>query len=291
VEIKKAVIPIAGKGTRFLPATKQISKEIIPILNVPMIQYVVEEVISAGIEEIIFITSEGKEELEQYFKRNYKLEKFLEENNKLKELELIQKIGSMAEFRTVTQKEQLGLGHAVLMAKSEIQEDLFAVVLGDDLCLNEKPVIKQLMDVSKEYDNASVIGVMEVERKQTQKYGIISGKHINEKTLIMDKMVEKPKPELAPTNLATPGRYVLNTEIFNILEKSEKGVGGEIQLTDAINKLCESEKVLAHIFTGDRFDTGNIRGYLDATIEFALRDPNLRQYTLELLNKKIKENK
>ncbi|MGK0367174.1 MAG: UTP--glucose-1-phosphate uridylyltransferase [Thermoproteota archaeon] len=291
MEIKKAVIPIAGKGTRFLPATKQISKEIIPILNVPMIQYVVEEVISAGIEEIIFITSEGKEELEQYFKRNYKLEKFLEENNKLKELELIQKIGSMAEFRTVTQKEQLGLGHAVLMAKSEIQEDLFAVVLGDDLCLNEKPVIKQLMDVSKEYDNASVIGVMEVERKQTQKYGIISGKHINEKTLIMDKMVEKPKPELAPTNLATPGRYVLNTEIFNILEKSEKGVGGEIQLTDAINKLCESEKVLAHIFTGDRFDTGNIRGYLDATIEFALRDPNLRQYTLELLNKKIKENK
>lgn len=276
MRIRKAIIPIAGKGTRFLPATKEIAKEIIPIINVPMIHYVVQEAVEAGIEKIIFVTSSGKFAVEDYFDRNQELEAFLERNNKTKELELIRKIGSMVDVSSVRQKEQLGLGHAVLMAKNMVENEPFAVLLGDDIVMNNVPAIKQLMNVSVENEGAPVIGVMEVPQQDTAKYGIVKGERVNDRTLKMTGMVEKPAPKDAPTNLATPGRYILTPDIFDILEKIPRGAGNEYQLTDAINVLCQKKNVFAYKFQGERFDTGNIIGYLDATIDFALKDPQLR---------------
>ena len=283
MKIKKAIIPIAGKGTRFLPATKEIAKEIIPIINVPMIHYIVQEAVEAGIEQIIFVTSSGKFSVEDYFDRNLELEAYLERNNKIKELELVRKIGSMVEITAVRQKEQLGLGHAVLMAKNMVEGEPFAVLLGDDIVINPKPAIQQLMEVSVQNDGANVIGVMEVPKEETAKYGIVKGEVINERTLRMTGMVEKPKPEDAPTNLATPGRYILTPEIFGILEKIPRGAGNEYQLTDAINILCQKKNVFAYKFEGERFDTGNIHGYLDATIDFALKDPAIKEKFIESL--------
>lgn len=276
MKIRKAIIPIAGKGTRFLPATKEIAKEILPIINVPMIHYVVQEAVDAGIEQIIFVTATGKVSIENYFDRNLELENFLEKNNKLKELELIRKIGTMVSVTSVRQKEQLGLGHAVLMAKDMIGDEPFAVLLGDDLVINSNPATKQLMDVSLKNNGATVIGVMEVPKAETSKYGIVKGDVIDERTLRMRGMVEKPKPEEAPTNLATPGRYILTPEIFSILETIPRGAGNEYQLTDAINVLCQQKSVFAYKFEGERFDTGSIAGYLDATIDFALKDLAIR---------------
>lgn len=289
MKIKKAIIPIAGKGTRFLPATKQMAKEIIPILNIPMIHYVVEEAVNSGIEQIIFITAYGKEPVENYFDRNFDLEMFLEKQGKFKELELIQKIGKMVEITTVRQKEQLGLGHAVLMAKRIAHDENFAVLLGDDIILSEKPVTKQLMEISDKKKDASVIGVMQVSKEATSSYGIVDGNRLDDRLLRMSDMIEKPRPDEAPTNLATPGRYILTPEIFDILESIPRGAGGEFQLTDAIQKLCKQKDVYAYEFEGDRFDTGNIEGYLDATVEFALRDPSMKKYTLELLASKLKK--
>lgn len=277
MRIRKAIIPIAGKGTRFLPATKEIAKEIIPIINVPMIHYIVKEACEAGIEQVIFVTASGKFAVEDYFDRNQELEAFLERNNKMKELELIRKIGSMVDVTSVRQKEQLGLGHAVLCAKSMIGDEPFAVLLGDDIVINDKnPAIKQLIDLSVKNSGASVIGVMEVPKDQTSKYGIVKGDIVDERTLRMTGMVEKPKPEDAPTNLATPGRYVLSPEIFEILENIPRGAGNEYQLTDAISVLCQKRDVFAYKFEGERFDTGSLPGYLDATIDFALKDPAIR---------------
>lgn len=287
MKIRKAIIPIAGKGTRFLPATKEIAKEIIPIINVPMIHYIVQEAVDAGIEEIIFVTSSRKFAVEDYFDRNLELETFLEKNNKLKELELIRKIGTMVSVTSVRQKEQLGLGHAVLCAKSMVGNEPFAVLLGDDIVVNQNPAIKQLMDASLAHKGASVIGVMEVPKQDTLKYGIVKGEIVDEKTLRMTGMVEKPKPEDAPTNLATPGRYVLTPEIFEILETIPRGAGNEYQLTDAINVLCQNKNVFAYRFEGERFDTGSLPGYLDATIDFALKDPATQKHFIEALKVRL----
>jgi UTP--glucose-1-phosphate uridylyltransferase len=283
MKIKKAIIPIAGKGTRFLPATKEIAKEIIPIINVPMIHYIVQEAVEAGIEQIIFVTSSGKFSVEDYFDRNLELEAYLERNNKLAELEMVRRIGSMVEITSVRQKEQLGLGHAVLMAKSMVEGEPFAVLLGDDIVVNPLPAIKQLMEVSVKNEGATVIGVMEVPKEDTAKYGIVKGEVIDNRTLRMTGMVEKPRPEDAPTNLATPGRYILTPEIFEILEKIPRGAGNEYQLTDAINVLCQRKNVYAYKFEGERFDTGNIHGYLDATIDFALKDPQIKEKFIQSL--------
>ena len=289
MKIKKAIIPIAGKGTRFLPATKEIAKEIIPIINVPMIHYIVQEAVDAGIEQIIFVTSSGKFSVEDYFDRNLELEAYLERNNKTKELELIRKIGSMVEITAVRQKEQLGLGHAVLMAKSMVEGEPFAVLLGDDIVINPKPAIQQLMEVSLKYDGAPVIGVMEVPKADTTKYGIVKGEVLDERTLKMTGMVEKPKPENAPTNLATPGRYILTPEIFEILQTIPRGAGNEYQLTDAINILCQRKPVYAYKFEGERFDTGNVHGYLDATVDFALKDPETREKFIQSIQHRMKK--
>lgn len=289
MKVTKAVIPIAGKGTRFLPATKALAKEIIPIINKPMIHYVVEEAQAAGIKELIFVTSHGKEAVENYFDRNLELEEFLKAHNKNTEYEMIKGIGSMVDIITVRQKEQLGLGHAILQAEPLIGNEAFAVLLGDDLILSPTSVTKQLMDVSKNLDDAPVIGVMEVPKEDTKKYGIVDGLFIknSQKTLKMSQMVEKPDPSKAPTNLATPGRYILNKEIFQYLKQIPRGAGGEYQLTDAINMMASKREVYAHIFDGDRFDTGNVLGYLDATVEFALRDPELKKEMLKILTKRL----
>ncbi len=290
MKIRKAIIPIAGKGTRFLPATKEIAKEIIPIINVPMIHYIVQEACEAGIEQVIFVTASGKFAVEDYFDRNQELEAFLERNNKMKELDLIRRIGSMMDVTSVRQKEQLGLGHAVLCAKNMIGDEPFAILLGDDIVINKNPAIKQLMDCSLVNGGAPVIGVMEVPKSETNKYGIVSGDIVDEKTLRMTGMVEKPKPEDAPTNLATPGRYVLTPEIFGILEKIPRGAQNEYQLTDAINVLCQQRDVFAYRFEGERYDTGNVHGYLDATIDFALKDPEIRDKFLASFKSRLVKN-
>lgn len=287
MKIRKAVIPVAGKGTRFLPATKQIPKEMIPIINLPMIHYVVEEAILSGIEQVVFITSSGKQAIEDYFDRNFDLEDFLVKNGKIKELELVRKIGNMVEVTAVRQKEQLGLGHAVLCAKDIIGNEPFAVILGDEIVLGKNPVIKQLIDVSTQNKDASVIGVMEVDPQETYKYGVVKGQFTDssKRTMKMEAMVEKPKPEVAPSNLATPGRYVFKPEIFDVLKVIPRGVGGEYQLTDAINMLAKEQDVFAHVFEGNRYDTGNIEGYLNATLEIAL----LNEATSETMRNIIKD--
>lgn len=289
MKIRKAVIPIAGKGTRFLPATKQISKEIIPILNTPMIQYVVDEVVRSGIEQIIFVTSYGKEEVENYFDRNIELETFLSEKKKTAELDMVKSIGTMIDIVTVRQKEQLGLGHAILSAKDVVGDEMFAVLLGDDLIRGEPAATKQLIETSIQFNNASIIGVMEVDKQETHKYGIVDGKRVDDKNTKMNTMIEKPSPESAPSNLATPGRYILSPSIFKLLETIPRGAGGEYQLTDAINLLCQSEDVYAHQFVGRRYDTGSLTGYLEATIDFALEDDQLKDFAKELIVKKAQE--
>lgn len=289
MEIKKAVIPVAGKGTRFLPATKQLPKEMLPVINIPMIHYVVEEAVKSGIEQLIFVTSSGKESIENYFDRNLELEHFLAKNGKEEQKELIKKIGSMVEVISVRQKEQLGLGHAINCAAPIIGDETFAVILGDDIIRSEVPVTKQLIDISKKHDNSSVIGVMEVDPALTHKYGIIAGEKVegDPQTLRMTDMVEKPTPDKAPTNLATPGRYILKPSIFKYLNEIPRGAGGEYQLTDAIKMQCEKESVYAHTFIGDRFDTGSIAGYLDATVEFALRDAETKQMMIDIIKDKM----
>lgn len=289
MKIRRAVIPVAGKGTRFLPATKQVPKEMIPIINLPMIHYVVEEAILSGIEQVVFITSSGKNAIEDYFDRNFDLEDFLIKSGKIKELELVQDIGKMVEVTSVRQKEQLGLGHAVLCAKDIVGNEPFAVILGDEIVRGPNPVTKQLINISNQYNGANVIGVMEVDRKETNKYGIVKGDYVDDKkrTLRMTSMVEKPRPEDAPTNLATPGRYIFKPEIFDALKVIPKGVGGEYQLTDAINLLARESEVYAHIFEGQRFDTGNIEGYLNATIEFALMNKESEPMMRKLIMEKV----
>jgi UTP--glucose-1-phosphate uridylyltransferase len=290
MRIKKAIIPIAGKGTRFLPASKESAKEMIPILNVPMIHHVVIEAVEAGIEQIIFVTSSGKSAVENYFDRNLELEAFLEKNNKLKELDLIRQIGNMVSVTSVRQKEQLGLGHAVLMGKNLVGNEPFAVLLGDDIVVNHEPAIKQLMKISSQNQDAPVIGVMNVPKEDTKKYGIVAGTFISDKTLKMNSMVEKPDPEVSPTTLATPGRYILTPDIFSILENIPRGAGNEYQLTDAINVLCKRRDVYAHIFNGERFDTGTMPGYLDATIDFALKDELYRDVFLASLKNRLSKH-
>lgn len=291
MKIKKAVIPVAGKGTRFLPATKQIPKEMIPIINIPMIYYVVKEAVDSGIEQLVFVTSSGKDSIENFFDRNLELEYFLQEKGKSEDVKLIREIGSMVEVISVRQKEQLGLGHAIACAAPIIGDETFAVILGDDLVVSKTPVTKQLMDISMKYNGSAVIGVMEVPRDKTNKYGIVAGDFLSsdKKTLKMTDMVEKPDPAKAPTNLATPGRYILKSDIFEFLQEIPKGAGGEYQLTDAIRLASHKTDVYAHIFEGDRFDTGSIDGYLNATVEFALQRKDTSETMRRIIAQKVRE--
>ncbi len=292
VKIAKAVIPVAGKGTRFLPASKQIPKELIPIINVPMLAYPVCEAVQAGVQQIIFVNSCGKSGIEDYFDRNLELEAFLRQRGKHELAEKMSAIGEMIEIISVRQKRPLGLGHAIKCARAVVGQENFAVLLGDDLIRSERPAIGQLMQVSAQREGGAVVGVMRVEPSETHRYGIVSGRFLEDdpKTLILQKMVEKPPPDKAPSPpLATPGRYILTPGIFDALDAIAPGAGGEYQLTDAIDLLAQKETVFAHLFEGERFDTGSLPGYLDATVDFALGDSETRPLMERIIREKIKK--
>lgn len=286
-KIKKAVIPVAGLGTRFLPATKAIPKELIPIIDIPMVQYIVEEAVSSGIEHIILVTARNKEAIENHFDFNYELEERMQKAGKKNLAELSASIGANVVISSVRQKNPMGLGHAVLSAAPLVGDEPFAVLLGDDLIdAPQNPATKQLIGVAQKLQG-SVIGVMSVPRDQVSKYGIIEGTPVegSERTWKMKSMVEKPQPDQAPSELATPGRYVFSPEIFEVLRQTKPGRGGEIQLTDAIATLAKSKPVYAYEFTGDRYDTGDQLGYLEATIAFGLKRPELKQPLMALMKK------
>lgn len=259
-KVRKAIIPAAGLGTRFLPATKAIAKEMLPIVDTPTIQYIIQEAVDSGIEEILIITNSNKHAMENHFDKNYELEERLKESGKLEQVKMIQDIADMANIYYIRQKEPKGLGHAVLCAKSFIGDEPFAVLLGDDVVVNKegKPALKQLIEQYSK-TSASVIGVQTVDKKDVSKYGIVepSKSHPAKGRLVkLTDMVEKPAVEKAPSQLAVLGRYVLTPEIFELLETQGKGAGGEIQLTDAIKRLLDRQAVYAYDFEGKRYDVG-----------------------------------
>lgn len=284
--IRKAVIPAAGMGTRFLPATKAIPKEMIPIVDVPMIQHIVEEAVRAGIEDVILITARGKEAIEDHFDYNYELEDTMEKRAKADLAEVSRRIGKLCNLISIRQKNPMGLGHAVLCAEPAIGREPFAVLLGDDLIDSEVPCTRQLCDIY-ERENASVVGVMEVPAADTNKYGIVGGRMLDSRLMHVDRLVEKPAPAEAPSRFAIPGRYVLSPAIFDCLRETKPGKGGEIQLTDGLQLLAQRERLLAYQYTGTRYDTGDRLGFIDATIAFALKRPELAPGVRELLKKHL----
>ncbi|MGG4012626.1 UTP--glucose-1-phosphate uridylyltransferase GalU [Bacillus smithii] len=286
--VKKAIIPAAGLGTRFLPATKAMPKEMLPIVDKPTIQYIVEEAIHSGIEDIIIVTGKGKRAIEDHFDHAFELEKNLYDTGKLDLLEKVQQSSNMVDIHYIRQKEPLGLGHAVWCARKFIGDEPFAVLLGDDIVESETPCIKQLMNVY-EKTGASVIGVQPVPLEESHRYGMIDPMAQNGGLYEIKNLVEKPKREQAPSNLAIMGRYILTPEIFSYLEKQERGAGGEIQLTDAIQKLSEAQKVFGYCFEGKRYDVGEKLGFILTTIEFALKNEELREPILEKLKQLIKQ--
>ena len=285
--VRKAVIPVAGLGTRFLPATKAQPKEMLPIVDKPVIQYIVEEAVSAGITQVIFVTGRHKRAIEDHFDRNLELERNLEEKGKEELLKIVRKIPEIADFIYVRQKEPLGLGHAVLTAEPAVGNEPFAVLLGDDVMVSDSPAIGQLIEVYERY-KCSVVGLEEVPIEDVGKYGIASGKEVESGIYRLDAFVEKPRPEEAPSNLAIAGRYVLTPGIFDALRRTPKGRGGEIQLTDAIRILNEREAVYGRILKGKRYDTGDKIGFLEATVDFALMREDLREPFLKILKEKLK---
>lgn len=278
MKIRKAIIPAAGLGTRFLPATKALPKEMMPIVDKPTIQYIVEEAVASGIEEIIIITGRGKRSIEDHFDKSYELEDTLLRKNKLSILEEVQKISSMVNISYVRQKEPKGLGHAILCAKSIIGDEPFAILLGDDIVMSETPCLRQMINVF-EYYNSSVIAVQSVPENEVSKYGIIKpkGMLIEPNLFYIDSLVEKPKKEEAPSRYAIMGRYVLKPEIFEILERLPIGQDCELQLTDAISELNKQQAVLAYNFEGSRYDIGDKVGFIKATLDFALTRDDLRE--------------
>jgi len=281
-KVRKAIIPAAGLGTRFLPATKAMPKEMLPILDKPTIQYIVEEAVTSGIEDIIIVTGKGKRAIEDHFDNAPELERNLEEKGKLDLLEKVQYSSDLANIHYIRQKDPKGLGHAVWCARNFIGDEPFAVLLGDDIIQNDVPGLKQLIN---EYNEtlSSVIGVQRVPEEETHRYGIIDPLTHEGRRFQVKNFVEKPKPGTAPSNLAIVGRYVFTPEIFRFLDKQEIGAGGEIQLTDAIEKLNQYQRVFAYEFEGNRYDVGEKFGFVKTTIDFALNDPELRPQILEYL--------
>lgn len=291
VKIKKAVFPVAGLGTRFLPATKANPKEMLTVVDKPLIQYAAEEAIAAGINELIFVTSSSKRAIEDHFDKNFEMETELERKGKTELLQLVRNVvpgGVSCVY--VRQPEALGLGHAVLCAKPVVGNDPFAVILADDLIDGgEQPCLAQMAAVF-EYNRCSVLGVEQVPHDETEKYGIVQSDEVTRGLSRVTSIVEKPKPEKAPTNLAVVGRYVLTPRVFDLLETIPKGTGGELQLTDAIAALLKEEQVLAYQFKGQRYDCGSKLGYLRATVEYALQHDELSQEFASYLHERFGEN-
>ncbi|MGB0134646.1 UTP--glucose-1-phosphate uridylyltransferase GalU [Dokdonella sp.] len=287
--LRKVVFPVAGLGTRFLPATKVVAKEMLPVLDRPLIQYAVDEAVDAGADTLIFVTNRYKHAIADYFDKAYELESKLAKSGKNDLLALVQ--GTLPKHVRcvfVTQPEALGLGHAVLCAKPVVGDEPFGVILADDLIWNGNPgsgrpgALRQMSEVAAR-ESAGVLAVEEVPREDTRKYGIVDSEAISERVARIRKMVEKPEPDVAPSNLAIVGRYVLPSDIFSLLEQTSPGAGGEIQLTDAIEALLQKQSVLAYRVEGTRFDCGNKLGLVKATLHMALQDPQIGQETLKLL--------
>ena len=276
-KIRRAVFPAAGLGTRFLPATKAQPKEMLPLVDKPIIQYAVEEAIASGLESLVIITGRGKNAIEDHFDVSYELEKILEERGKSDLLSLVRAVSEMVHIAYIRQKEALGLGHAILVSRDLMNSEPFAVLLGDDVIVADVPCIRQMMDIHDRYQT-SVVALMEVPAEETSRYGIIKGRPLpdgNGKLFEVIDMVEKPRVEEAPSNLAIIGRYILTPAVFDALEETGKGTGGEIQLTDGLRRLLSRERILAYKFDGKRHDAGDKLGFLQATIEFALKNEEL----------------
>lgn len=283
-KVRKAVIPAAGLGTRFLPATKALAKEMLPIVDIPTIQYIIEEAVASGIEEVLVITNSNKHAMENHFDVNYELEERLKASGKDSQVKLIRDIADLANIYYIRQKEPKGLGHAILCAKTFIGDEPFAVLLGDDVVVNKdsKPALQQLIDAYHQ-TQSSVVGVQTVKKEDVSKYGIIEPDQAHKaqgRLVKLSSMVEKPSIEKAPSQMAVLGRYVLTPEIFDLLETQETGAGGEIQLTDAIKRLMDRQAVYAYDFEGIRYDVGDKFGFIKATIDFALDREELHDQVL-----------
>ena len=276
MKVRKAVIPAAGLGTRFLPATKAQPKEMLPIVDKPTIQYIIEEAVDSGIEEILIITGRNKEYIENHFDKSIELEMQLERSGKLKELDIVRKISSMADIHYIRQKEPKGLGDAVSCAKSFVGNEPFAVMLGDDVIDSEVPCLKQLMNCFNEY-KTSILGVQKVNENDVMQYGIVKGLYIKENVYKVKVLIEKPTIDEALSNIAILGRYIITPQIFEVLNNVKPGKNGEIQLTDALQQLISIEAMYACEFVGNRYDVGDNLGLLQANIEFALKRGDLRE--------------
>lgn len=289
-KVRKAIIPAAGLGTRFLPATKAMPKEMLPIVDKPTIQYIVEEAIASGIEDIIIVTGKGKRAIEDHFDFAPELEQNLVEKGKFELLDKVQYSTNLADIHYIRQKEPRGLGHAVWCARSFIGDEPFAVLLGDDIVQSDTPCLKQLITQFEE-TRSSVIGVQTVQEEETNRYGIIDPGLKEGRRYQVENFVEKPAHGTAPSNLAIMGRYILTPEIFMFLDQQETGAGGEIQLTDAIQKLNQIQRVFAYDFVGKRYDVGEKLGFVKTTIEFALQNEEINKELLEFLMETVNDNK
>ncbi|MFD0680454.1 MULTISPECIES: UTP--glucose-1-phosphate uridylyltransferase GalU [unclassified Paenibacillus] len=287
MKIRKAIIPAAGLGTRFLPATKAQPKEMLPIVDTPAIQYIVEEAIAAGIEDIMIVTGRNKRAIEDHFDKSVELEMILEEKGSLELLELVKSVSNLADVHYIRQKQPLGLGHAVLCARKFIGNEPFAVLLGDDIIQSSPPFLKQMINVYEQTET-SVIAVQEVPWEDVDKYGIVSPGVCGEGYQYVEDLVEKPERGLAPSNLAVIGRYIIAPEIFGILENCEPGRGGEIQLTDALRILNAEQQMIAYPIQGKRYDVGDKLGYIQASIEIALQREDLQDALKAYLQKLTK---
>ncbi|MWC27321.1 UTP--glucose-1-phosphate uridylyltransferase GalU [Paenibacillus sp. MMS18-CY102] len=286
--IRKALIPAAGLGTRFLPATKAMPKEMLPILTKPTIQYIVEEAVAAGIEDIIIVTGKHKRAIEDHFDNAFELEEMLRTQGKLDLLKRVQCSSRMADIHYIRQKEPLGLGHAIWVARKFFGDEPFAVLLGDDIVQAEVPCIRQLIDTYEKVQSP-VIAVKHVPDEETNRYGIVKARNEEGPLYQVERLVEKPPLGQAPSNLAIMGRYILTSEIFELLERQERGVGGEIQLTDAIQSLNELRQVYAYAYEGTRYDVGDLGGFIETTLEFAMRDANLRGQAIQTMERLLKQ--
>lgn len=275
MKITKAIIPAAGLGTRFLPATKAQPKEMLPIVDKPTLQYIIEEAVESGIEDILIITGRNKKSIEDHFDKSVELELTLEKRGKQELLEQVRNITDMANIHYIRQKEPKGLGHAIYCAKNFIGNEPFAVFLGDDIVDSKKPCLKQMIEVYEEL-KTTVLGVQEVGIDEVMKYGIVKGNNIKDRLYNVEDLVEKPSKEEAPSNIAIMGRYIITSEIFEILENTKPGKGGEIQLTDALKELAKRQAMYAYNFEGKRYDAGDKLGFLKATVEFALKRDGLK---------------
>ena len=287
-KIKKAVIPAAGLGTRFLPATKAQPKEMLPIVDKPTLQYIIEEAVASGIEEILIITGKNKKSIEDHFDKSVELELELEQKGKTELLEIVRDISQMVNIYYIRQKEPKGLGDAIYCARSFIGDEPFAVMLGDDIVDNDVPCLKQLMSAYEEY-RTTILGVQTVAPEDANKYGIINARYIEDNVYKVKDLVEKPEPGKQPSNIAILGRYIITPEIFEILENQAPGKGGEVQLTDALKTLSKKEAMYAYEFEGRRYDVGDKLGFLEATVDFALKKPELKDSFMDCLKKVCKE--